>query len=154
MRRNKLKQAFNLRTAGVLAIAVILAGCGGGGSSLVQDSGEKGAIIEPLIGAAIGDVEHAPKILSISMGCDVVMESIAVNVGDTASFSLLVDDDDPTGLQYTVSSDDENVLSAQVGEGGVVSLEAIELGTTTVPVVVTDSDGNQDQILLNVIVES
>ena len=42
----------------------------------------------------------APEILSISLGCDPLTESISIRMGDSAEIFLLVDDESPLDLSY------------------------------------------------------
>lgn len=140
----------------VLLIAALVSACGGGSPQAATD-----ANLIPDIGAGKPSVDgeletqnKAPDIVSISLGCDLYMESIAVKLGDTTSFSLVVNDESPSTLTYSVSADDPLIVESSIGSDGVINLIARSVGETTAPVLVTDDKGNVGEILVSVIVET
>lgn len=147
---------FRSQVAAICALTFVLTSCGGGGSSgtdpLATTDNERDV---PSLGSAI-DVERngSPSIEAISLGCDLVLDSIAIVSGDVTSFTLVVDDESPLTLSYSIVSDDEAIALASVDTDGVFSLQGVQAGSTTMPVIVSDEQGESDQVLLTIVVES
>ena len=107
----------------------------------------------PSLGAAGSSSDNqAPSIEAISIGCDWVLESVVISGGESSDFTLIVDDESPLALEYSVSSDDQSIVTARVDSNGVFTLQGIESGSTTLPILVTDEEGQSDEILLSVVV--
>lgn len=147
-RKKRESNAF-VQFALFCVVALVIAGCGRGtGESIgqVEDSGIP-------LGAAVGsNGDTAPSIEAISLGCDLVTESIGINAGVDTNFTLLVDDEAPLALSYSIASEDESTVMVDVDANGVFTLRGLSVGNTTLPIKVTNAQGLSDQLLLNVIV--
>ena len=131
------------------AICALLASCGSG-----TENSAIGNIEPPGLGAAITDEANLPpSIVSISLGCDLVLESISLSAGDNSNFTLTVDDESPLTLSYSIQSDDSAISTSTVNEDGVFTVAGVTPGQTTMPIVVTDEHGLSSELLLSVIVE-
>ena len=95
----------------------------------------------------------SPIIDSISLGCDWVLESIAIEAGVATNFTLFVDDESPLTLSYSAISDDTSIVDVSVDSNGVFTVLGNDVGNTTISIVVTDDQGLQDQMLLSVVSE-
>lgn len=147
---------FRVKRACIVALALALVSCGGGDSfdtsSLVGAENERDT---PSLGSAIGSEANAtPSIEGISLGCDLVLDSIAIADGVVTNFTLVVEDESPLTLRYSIDSDNEAIAVASVDTNGVFSLNGLQAGSTTMPVTVTDDRGASDQVLLAIVVRS
>ena len=98
-------------------------------------------------------INSSPIIDSISLGCDWVLESIAIEAGVATNFTLFVDDESPLTLSYSAISDDTSIVDVSVDSNGVFTVLGNDSGNTTISIVVTDDQGLQDQMLLSVVSE-
>lgn len=129
-------------------ICTALTACGSGGGDAPDVSGT------PDLGAATQSAANQqPVIDSISLGCDLVLDAIALKAGSTANFTLFVDDESPLTLSYSIDSDDASVSTSTVTEDGVFTLVGVTAGETTMPIIVTDEHGLSSQLLLSVVVD-
>jgi len=141
--------------------SVSLIGCGGGSgssinadNSVVDESGQMPNIGEANAGNPDALTANlAPEINSISLGCDLVTESVAIKIGETTTFTLDVTDESQSTLIYAVSTDDPLVLESAIDNNGMVSLSGLSQGKTVVPVSVTDESGLTHQIFIDVLVD-
>jgi len=95
----------------------------------------------------------APEILSISLGCNIVTESVSIQVGKTADFFILVDDETPLQMSYSADIDDSSIASVNVDSEGVFLVSGLAPGLTTMPIEVVDSGGLTDSIVLSISIE-
>lgn len=131
----------------VAAFCLLLAGCGSGG----ENSGLSGT--SPQLGAATETQENRlPVIEAISLGCDLATDSVALSAGETANFTLFVDDEFPLTLSYAIDTDNPDISTSNVDTNGVFTLVGVSAGQTTMPIIVTDEQGLSSQLLLSVVV--
>lgn len=96
----------------------------------------------------------APEILSISLGCDIVLDAIAVVPGEQSTFSINASDESVDTLTYSITSDAPDIVQVDIDAQGQVTLTALAEGSADAPVVVTDSNGNSDSLILKIEVKS
>lgn len=118
-------------------------------SQVVESSGND---LEP--GNAGMQENQFPEIVSMSLGCDLVLESVAIKVGESAAFTLEVNDESPSTLVFSATTDNPQPLDVSVGNDGIITLIGLSSGDTNISVLVTDEFGKQDELLLNVIIDA
>jgi len=93
----------------------------------------------------------APSILSVSHGCDMATELLAVDIGFTATFFLLVDDEAPNELNYTATTPDSSLATVSVDSDGLLSVVGSRAGVANIPVSVSDGEGLTDSVEVKVL---
>lgn len=136
-----------------------IAACGGGSGNDANTFGNGDGSSNPALGAASPAVPNtdsdnfAPQIYSVSLGCDLATEAIAVQVGETTVFSLLATDESPDTLQFQILDTDAEKLSAFIDDSGSVTITGISTGELFLPIRVIDEDGLNSEIILSIVVE-
>ena len=95
----------------------------------------------------------APTILDTSYGCDPVMESVLLAVGETDNFTLSVDDELPLSMQFNADSISPGTVSVSVDENGIFTVMALQKGESDVWLSVFDHEGLMDEYKLHIVVE-
>jgi len=95
----------------------------------------------------------APDIKSISLGCNLVTESVSIKMGETSEFFLLIDDESPLELDYVIEMQKPDIASVSVDSEGMLRLSGLALGRTGVSVKVVDSQGLSDTVWIRLLVE-
>jgi len=96
---------------------------------------------------------RAPDILSISLGCDLVTDSVSIRMGDSAEFFLLVDDESPLDINYVAEMENPDIASVEVDSEGMLLVSGLTLGKNDLSVKVVDSNGLTDTIVIPIIVD-
>lgn len=139
-----------LKLISSFVVCAVIISCGSGAGSPTNNSSET-----PGLGAAMGsDDNQPPAIESISIGCDLVLDSIGLVAGEVADFTLAVNDESPLTLTYAIESDETSISTSSVDTDGVFTLVGVKTGETTMPIIVTDEHGLSTQLLLSVTVDS
>lgn len=95
----------------------------------------------------------APEILSISLGCDLLAESVSIQMGDSTEIFLLVDDESPLDLSYMAKMRTPEIASVAVDSEGVLFVSGLTPGRSNLFVTVVDNEGLTDTIVIRIIVD-
>ncbi|MBX2823630.1 MAG: putative Ig domain-containing protein, partial [Gammaproteobacteria bacterium] len=80
--------------------------------------------------------------------------SISMEPGDSTVVTLDVTDEDEASLAYDADSDDTDVVTVSVNPDNSITFNAVGDGSTTVTLTVTDGAGQQDSVVVPVIVDT
>ncbi len=119
-----------------------------------------GSPIEPIVAVSEPEItpiqEPAenipPEIVSISLGCDLVNESIALSVAESVEFFLLVDDESPLDISYVAEIQNNEIAAASVDSTGQVNLSAFNEGETELYLEITDNAGLSNTLFISIVV--
>jgi len=131
-------------TALTLSLSCVLTACSSG-----SETPELNAALQTSDPAT----NSAPEILSMSLGCDLVAESVSIRMGDSAEFFLLVDDESPLDLDYVVDIQKPDIASVVVDSEGTLLVSGLTLGRTDLTVNVVDSYGLEDTVVVRIVVD-
>lgn len=95
----------------------------------------------------------APTIQNTSYACDPIIDSVVYKVGDTDTFTLLVEDEFPDDLEYQVEVSQPDVADVSVNEQGTFTIKTVRNGEAYLWFSVSDHDGLVDEFELHIIVE-
>jgi len=79
---------------------------------------------------------------------------ISIEIGSDETVSLTVTDESPSSLTYSVTSSDEDVVDVTAVDDEEFEIQTVSVGSATITVVVTDSEGLSDSEIIDVVVDA